>query len=487
MNKLSRDLFFSTAFSVLNVLFNMWLIKEAEFMLSAVALGVFLLMRRVSATFTNLSQLGTSQAIIRFVSLNKNDREKEKTYFFISFFGWFISVIILIGLYFYLGQYLGDITYNKNENSKLYMLLTLWYIAILHLSYLVQPYFLTQRKVITYNMISTLNASVIFILVFFYFSKNPNLESILYITLFIMSALQIALMLYIIFKLKLYNIPSKKQIKQEFKPFYAYSIPRSAITFSDMFLLTIGSLLVSENESVIASFLIALVLSRMVLVVLQPVSKLSSVIIGNDNSIEKQRQAINLMTGAIIYLTLLFTILLATWLDVLLGYWLKNSETIINVLYAFSFMAFGLIPYAFFQGLKGFIEIKFYRPYNLYSLIIAISIHVLLFLVLNNYYNTLLSLSVSLAMAFLSLGITTTIWCRKDFFGNQYFRFDILLILGITLFSANHYVSGLFSNNLIAFLLSSIISAIIYATVLFKLKPLFIKEAFNVLLKRKNT
>jgi len=485
MNKLSRDLFFSSAFSVLNVLLNMWLIKEAEFILSAMALGVFLLMRRVSATFTNLSQLGTSQGIVRFVSLNKNDKEKKKTYFFISFIGWFASVLILIGLCFFLGQYLGEITYNENENSKMYMLLTLWYIAILHLSYLVQPYFLTQRKIITYNIISTLNASVILIFVFFYFSKNANLDTILYSALFIMSVLQIALMLYIIFKLKLYETPSKKQIKQELKPFYTYSIPRSVITFSDMFLLTIGSLLVSKDETIIASFLIALVLSRMVLVVLQPVSKLSSVIIGNNSAVEKQKQAINLMSGAIIYLTLLFVILLSTWLDVLLGLWLTNPETISNVLYAFSFIAFGLLPYAFFQGLKGVIEIKFFKPYNLYSLVIAIAIHVVLFIVLKNYYNTLLSLSISLALAFISLGITTVIWCRKDFFGNRYFRFEVLIILGVILFTANFFANQYF-NNLIGFVLCSLLSVVIYALILFKAKPLFIKEAINILLKKNN-
>lgn len=486
MNKLSRDLFFSTAFSILNVLFNMWLIKEAEFMLSALALGVFLLMRRVSATFTNLSQLGASQGIIRFVSLNKNDVEKKKVYFFISFLGWVFSVIILIGTYFFLGDYLGNITYNDNENSKAYMLLTLWYISILHLSYLVQPYFLTQRKIISYNLISTLNASIIFLLVFFCFYKNPNLESILYSTFYIMSTLQILLMLYIVIKLKLYNIPSKKSIKQQFKSFYTYSVPRSIITFSDMFLLTIGSLMVFEDETVIASFLIAIVLSRMILVVLQPVSKLSSVIIGNDNTKEKQNNTINLMTGAIVYLALLLVVLLSTWLDVLLKVWLNNPETINNVLFAFNFIAFGLIPYAFFQGLKGVIEIKFFKPYNLYSLIIAIAAHVVLFLILKNYYSMLLSLSISLTFAFISLGVTTVFWCRKDFFGNKYFRFELLIFLGVLLFAANYFANQYF-NNLIGFVLSSLFSLVIYVIVLILSKPLFIEEAINVLLKRKDT
>ncbi|WAC01077.1 hypothetical protein N7U66_12945 [Lacinutrix neustonica] len=242
--------------------------------------------------------------------------------------------------------------------------------------------------------------------------------------------------------------------------------------------------MVSKDEKIIASFLIALVISRMVLVVLQPVSKLSSVIIGNDNAIEKQKQAINLMTGAIIYITLLFVILLATWLDVLLNFWLTNPETIKNVLYAFGFIVFGLIPYAFFQGLKGIIEIKFFKPYNLYSLIIALIIHIVLYFILKNFYSTLAALSISLALAFISLGINTAIWCRKDFFGNKYFRFEVLIFLGVILFIANYFANKYF-NNILGFIIFTLISTFLYVSIIFIVKPSFIKEAINVLLKRK--
>ena len=79
MNKLSKDLFFSTGFALLNVVLNFWLIKEAEYLLSALALSVFLVMRRVVPTFANLSQLGTSQALIRYASINKDHPRKIKT------------------------------------------------------------------------------------------------------------------------------------------------------------------------------------------------------------------------------------------------------------------------------------------------------------------------------------------------------------------------------------------------------------------------
>ncbi|MFD0863129.1 hypothetical protein ACFQ1M_13015 [Sungkyunkwania multivorans] len=485
MNKLSRDLFFSTGFSVLNVLFNFWLIQQAEYLLSAVALGVFMLMRRVVPTFTNLSQLGTSQAIIRYASIYKNEKQKIKTYFFLSFSGWIVSTIVLGLIYLALGQQLGDLTYDGTANSKQYFLYTVWYISIIHLSYLVQPYFLTLRKVLAYNFINLLNASLILIVVFKYLSSSVTLELLLSYSLTAMSVLQLVLLLYIVLRLEIYRFPSVEMIKTYGKEFYAYGIPRSIITFSDMFLLTIGSLLVGSEQKQIASFLIALALTRIVLIILQPVSKLSSVIVGNNNSPERQKAAVNLMSGTILYATTLLVIILYNWLDVLLEYWLSKPETIKDVLYAFKIMAIGLVPYSIFHGLKGIIEIKFFKPYNLYTLIAAIVSHVALFYILEQFYDTLYALSFSLMIAFVILGIATAFWCRKDFLGNRYYRFDMLLIVGGGLFALNYYVNGTFQN-IYACLICVLVSTTIYLFILYITKAGFVFDTLETLLKKKN-
>jgi hypothetical protein len=485
MNKLSKDLILSISFALLNMILSMWLIKRAEFVLPAIALGVFLLMRRVGATFTNLSQLGTSQGIIRFVSLNNNDIEKKRVYFFIAFSGWVFSIVVIGFLYVFLKQYLATFIYNDVENSILYVGFTFWYIIILHLSYIIHPYFLTQRKIVSYNIINITNASVFFIIIFYYYS-TASLEIILYNVFLILSVFQLILMLLIITQLKLYNLPKLKSIKGALKTFYYYSIPRSIITFLDMFLLTIGSLLMSKNEKIIASFLIAIALSRMVLIVLLPVSKLSSVIIANDHNTNKEKKAVNVMTATIVYSTLIFIIILYNWLGFLLDVWLNNTETINNIIYAFNFLVFGLLPYAYFQSLKGIIEIKFFKPYNLYSLIIAVIVHISVFLVLRKFYSALFSLSISITLAFLSLGLLTVYWLRKDFFKNNYFRFEVVLTLCVLIFGIN-YFAKIYFNSILGFLSFSLFSLLIYGLVILKVKPLFLKEAVTILFKKNNS
>lgn len=482
MNKLSRDIFFSTTFSILNVLFSMWLIRNAEFTLSAISLGVFLLMRRVATSFTNLSQLGASQGIVRFISLNNDDEHKKRIYFFISFLGWFISIIILVGIYFLAGDKLANYTYYI-ENNKIYFSYTLWYIAILHLSYLVQPYFLTQRKIIFYNLINTLNASVIMLLIFIYFAKSADLIHVLYYSFLIMSALQVILMLFIVVKLKVYKVPNQTILYETTKEFYTYSFPRSLMTFLDMFLLTVGALLVTNKDIVIAPFLLTLVLARMVLVVLQPISKLSSVIIGNDNTKEKQDKAINLMTGSVLYFTVLFIIIMTNWLNVLIHFWLSDPENKTEVIYGFNIIAISLIPYAIFHGLKGIIEIQFFKPYNLFSLITAVIIHITLFLILKNYYSTLLALLLSLTASFIVLGGLSLFWCRKYLYKIKYYRLDILTGLTIILFGINYFMN-LYFQNIFGLFLSSIITVIIYVAILYFSNIQFIRDSIQTLLKK---
>ena len=498
MNKLSKDLFFSTGFAILNVLLNFWLIKEAEYLLSTLALSVFLVMRRVVPTFTNLSQLGTSQALIRYVSTNKSDKEKIKTYFTISFGIWVISTTIMMLLYLGGGTKIENFIYgeiNDVKNINLYFLLTVWYISIIHLSYLVQPYFLTQRKVLLYNVINMLNASLIILIVIKYltyddFSESTNelvgkvdLTTILVYALSIMSSLQLSLMLYIIVQLKIYNFPSIEKIKTYGREFMLYGLPRSLITFADMFLLTVSAFMVRNGEKEIAAFLLALTLARIVLIVLQPISKLSSVVVGNKNSPDHQKKALNLMIGAILFSTLLLVIILYNWLDVFIEYWLSDRERISKVLEAFKILAIGLIPYSIFHGLKGIIEIKFFKPYNLFSILIAILFHVVLYYILKDSYGKLVALSFSLMIGFVSLGVATVYWCRKDFNDYKYFRLEILFLLGIVLFVINFYINNV-CPNIVACVFSIAGTAVIYIIVLFFSKVKFIEETINILLKK---
>lgn len=258
MNKISLDVLFSSLFAVLAVIFNFWLIKEAEFYLSAALLGTFMLIRRLAPTFANLSQLGCSQALIRFTSLNKDDMEKIRSYFFVAIALWVVSAIVLLLLFTFFKETIGALLLPDISNRENYLALTFVYISILHLSYLILPYFLNLRKILVYNIINMMNASLVMLAVFLVVANSENLIKVLTVSLTIMAVVQLLILGYIILNLKLYKFPSKKILQAESSSFFKYGLPRAAMTFLEMFMLTVGSLLVKKDHEFVGSFLIAI-------------------------------------------------------------------------------------------------------------------------------------------------------------------------------------------------------------------------------------
>ncbi len=478
MNKISLDVLFSSLFAVLAVLFNFWLIKEAEFYLSAALLGTFMLIRRLGPTFSNLSQLGCSQALIRFTSLNKDDAEKIKSYFFIAIVLWSISALILLFLYTFFGEAIGKLLLPDVKDRKYYLVLTFTYISILHLSYLILPYFLNLRKILMYNFINMMNASLVMLLVFLIVANSDNLIEVLAISLKIMAIFQLLILGYIISKLGLYKFPSKKMLLTESGAFFKYGLPRAAMTFLEMFMLTVGSLLVKKDYETVGSFLIAITLARVILIILQPLSLLSSVIVGHNSDTDKPKKTLNLLFGGIIYSSVLVIIIMYNWIDVLISFWLTKEDTIVDVVFVFKILVFGLVPYCIFQGLKGFIEIRFFKPLNLFSIAIATAIHVLLFFILKQVYDKLFALSFSLMVAFVAMGLWSYFWCRKDINSHYYFRFELFSFVALALFGMNYFINTYLSD-FIGLILALILTVIGFSLFLLFGRITFVKDVLS--------
>ncbi|MEE1961615.1 hypothetical protein V1387_02885 [Allomuricauda taeanensis] len=475
MNKISLDVLFSTLFAILAVLFNFWLIKEAELYLPTALLGVFMLIRRLAPTFSNLNQLGCSQALTRFMSLNRDDEGKIRNYYFISLAIWLISNVIMLFLYITLKEPIGRLLLPKVYGRDTYLALTFVYISILHLSYVVQPYFLNIRNILMYNVSNMMNASLIMLAVFMVLGNSENLIEVLGTSLLVMGALQLIFLGYIVIKLKLYNLSSKGTLRTERNSFLTYGLPRAGMTFFEMFMLTVGSLLVKEEQEVVGSFLIAITLARVVLIVLQPISRLSSVIVGHDNETDKPRRTLNLLFGGVIYSSTLVIIVLFNWIDILIRFWLTKENMIVDVISVFKILVFGLLPYCIFQGLKGYIEIRYFKPVNLFTIVMATLVHVFLFYVCQQFYTTLSALAISLMVAFISMGLSSYYWCRKDINGQGYFKFIYFFTVTFLLFMINHFLN-LYLTNLLGFAIALMITMFgFFAFILYGKIP-FVKD-----------
>lgn len=483
MNKLTKDIVISTVFSFLNVLFNFWLIREAEFTLSIVHLGVFMYIRRISPTFSNFFQLGTSQALIRFTSIEKDNKHKLKIYYIISISIWILISNIMLCIFLMFKSFLSNYFFPDNVYAIEFLKITFVYIGVLHLSYIIMPYFLNLRKIFTYNMIQLLVSSLIILMFFKLFTINGNLVSLFKYALATILILLLLILSYIILKLKLYVFPKIKELKKEGDNFIKYGLPRAIITFSDMLILTIGAMMIQGKEEIVGGFLIGITLSRTILIILQPVSLLSAVISGHENSEQRHKTLVNLLVGGTLYIAIIASVILFNWVDVLLPFWLKNDEVIVMVIYIFKLLSLGLVPYALFQALKGVIEIHFFRPLNLFSLIIGILIHVVLYYLLKSTIDIIEALSISLMISFVALGFLSLYWNRKYLNSHKYFKFIHLLSLNLILFLIN-YVLNYFYPNILGFVISILISGVLFLLYNFKIKSPFIKETISVFVRR---
>lgn len=478
MNKISLDVLFSTLFAILAVLFNFWLIKEAELYLPTALLGVFMLIRRLAPTFSNLNQLGCSQALTRFMSLNRDDKGKIRSYYFISLAIWLISNAIMLFLYITLKEPIGRLLLPKVYGRDTYLALTFVYISILHLSYIILPYFLNLRKILPYNIINMLNASLIMLAVFMVLGNSENLMELLWTSLLVMGALQLLFLGYIVAKLKLYSLPHIRTLWAEKNSFLTYGLPRAGMTFFEMFMLTVGSLLVKEEQEVVGSFLIAITLARVVLIVLQPISLLSSVIVGHNSETDKPKKTLNLLFGGVIYSSTLVIIVLFNWIDILIRFWLTKENMIVDVISVFKILVFGLLPYCIFQGLKGYIEIRYFKPVNLFTIVMATLVHVFLFYVCQQFYTTLSALAISLMVAFISMGLSSYYWCRKDINGQGYFKFIYFFTVTFLLFLANYFINQYFPN-LWGLFLALLFTGFVFVAFVFFGRVPFMKDVLN--------
>lgn len=166
------------------------------------------------------------------------------------------------------------------------------------------------------------------------------------------------------------------------------------------------------------------------------------------------------------------------WIDVLIRFWLTKEDTIIDVVFVFKILVFGLVPYCIFQGLKGFIEIRFFKPLNLFSIAIATIVHILLFFVLKQFYGTLLALSLSLMIAFVIMGLWSYYWCRKDIHAQTYFRFLYFFIVSLVLFSINHFIN-LYLPNIMGLTIALLLTAVGFLAFVLFGKIEFVKDVLS--------
>src|SRR5439155_12955132 len=97
--------------------------------------------------------------------------------------------------------------------------------------------------------------------------------------------------------------------------------------------------------------------------------------------------------------------------------WLRDPELAAGVSYYFSWLVWGILPVTLFQALRGIIEMRWFAPWNLYTLLSAAAAQVLVYEVARGLLGETAAVRAALLTTFwtmggLTLGLLDISWWR---------------------------------------------------------------------------
>jgi hypothetical protein len=159
------------------------------------------------------------------------------------------------------------------------------------------------------------------------------------------------------------------------------------------------------------------------------------------NSEEAILEGLRYLFGITLYVSSLAFVFMVPWAETLIRIWL-SEESLVNGTHSFfAILAWGIIPFALFHGLKGAIEMKWVVPLNLFTLMGGCALQLVIFVIFCKWLGTTASITLGILSSFFFMGFLSLIWIGKYLRPLAYFGIGKLLALSTVLFFLNTAVS----------------------------------------------
>jgi hypothetical protein len=442
--QLKRDVAINLVFTAIKVVGLLWITRMAGLMFIPAALSLFLLSRRFSGTAANFLQMGISQTIKRYVPMNGGDSGLRFIYVTLATLFCISLTLIVLPISYLTRDFLAEWFFPGTTESSMLAFWTMVLVLASVLHFVVYSTLTAERRMILANVTELMSASGYLLLALIWFGKNAQPTDLIRFQ----SVAMIVQSVVVIFGylMSLYGAPRLalgvwRQVAVEF---VRYGVPRGAITFLDMLIVSIGPWLLRADQEEVGYLLVALTVVRVFKEAIAPISRVASVVgarligQGNENALT---EGMRLMLGSVLYTALLCVALLVPWLNFAVLLWLHDPTLVNGVLKHVLILVWGLLPLAIFYGLKEIIEVRWFQPLNAYTLILGSGIQVLVFYGLKSWLGVVDAVRVSSLSMFVVLGITTLYWTRsylKDF---HYWGLGRLLLTSGVLFALNTWLA----------------------------------------------
>ncbi len=345
----------------------------AEAALSAAALGLILLSRRVAVTMAALIQVGAAQAIQRFVSIYNNDPVKQSSYYSASMLIVAVTVLLFGLLSFVLGDSYGPFLLGlDNYNTTLFwgtVLLTVGFT----LNFVSYASWISHFKVVHANVIEIPVVAGVLWFVLVYLDSADASQIVL--------DLALLTVLFAIGGVFWFQVTLGRTNRLLVKPqpgvigqTLGFGIPRCINAWLDVGLLTVAPWMLRTDTEQAGYFIVALVVYRMMQIGLAPITQILSLKIAGSHAAEFKRrflQAFWKLLGITVFLAGMLSIAIYPLSEEILGFVFSNVDYIEGVNFYFRSVLIVFPMAMLYYVCRDVLDLGYARPLVLYCQLAA--------------------------------------------------------------------------------------------------------------------
>jgi hypothetical protein len=405
------DVAINTSFGLIKLAALLYVIRLASAVYPAEVLGGFLLARRLASTLASLLQLGSSQTLLRYMPMAASAGARRR-YLAVACALWVVVAAIALAALLPARSRVAAWAFPNSVDGPE---LASWAIASMvasMLGFLAYTTFLSQRQLVIANTIEFMSVSGFLLLPLMWLTEAPTPAALLcFSSVGVMILCSTALAGF-------FFVDRRPRPEAEPQPSWAdvsrtfatYGFPRGGIAALDIGLITLGPWLLRGQPVQAGYLLVALTVVQTIQVALAPITQIASVVAADfvgRRELARLGQEARLLLGGTLYATALALAFIVPWSGYLLHLWLRDPELVAGVSYFFSWLAWGIVPVAFFHALRGIIEMRWFAPWNLTTLLLSTAVQILVYTVGRELLGEAAAVRAALLTTFWTLGVLT--------------------------------------------------------------------------------
>lgn len=408
----------------------------ASNILPAVALGTFLLVRRVADTVSQAMHLGAPASLRRYLSITADPHARAGYYWsclFLAATGIGLGcLILLVAPEWASSRVLG-------AESRVNSVCTILFSAALVIQYLGSSSLLGMGRFVTNNILelaTTALAPMLMILLV----RNVSVLQILFLQAAVITIAYSVVLSVCAFQLRDSGAEADRTGRLvKFTEVFQYGIPRAATLFLETTFVVIGPWCLRHDLAEAGFFALAFFTLRVARTAIQPVTMVAAMGFGrliSQGSHLQVRRGVNILVGATGSAALLGAAVILPWTSRLLEIWLGPIVAPSVVQYA-EVLMIAMIPLCILYAIREPIEVMWKTPFTFVVFSVGSGVLAVSILVLRDVLGQGMAVGWSYVIAY-AVMTSMALWTvRRELHGAGYFGLVRLTTVGLILLAAN--------------------------------------------------